>query len=298
MLPARFVLATIFSTCLLAAQPLVNEGKPLRVPFSCTEEDIQSLGLDCTYEEPCPVFLELSGLEIAGSKIFLSGNLHTTTTTMTSVFLSSEDDGKTWTEPHERIRSSGLDQIQFLDFERGWVAGQQLQTMPRDPFFLITTDGGKTWRRRAVFGDSQVGSIEQFWFDSRTDGLALVDRMQSTETGARYSIYETRTGGDAWMIREVSTRALKLKRAAGQNPDRRIRADARTKSFAIERRQGERWHPLASFLVEAGSCRPVARTLAEPPPEQPEAEQPKPEATPSQARPRTPPTLKKKPPLP
>ena len=77
--------------------------------------------------------------------------------------------------------------------------------------------------------------------------------------------YETRTGGDTWMVREVSSRPLKLKRAPAQNPDRRIRADAKTGSLVIERRQGERWQPLASFLIEAGWCRPAARPAAEPP---------------------------------
>jgi hypothetical protein len=265
MLVARLAPVIALAASFAAAQPLVNLGKPLRTPFSCSEEEIQSLGLDCTSEEPCAVFLELAGLEIAGSKIFLAGNLHTATTTLASVLLASEDEGRTWTEPHPRIRSAGLDQIQFLDFERGWVAGQQLQAMPRDPFFLITADGGKTWRRRPVFGEPQAGSVEQFWFDSRTDGAVLIDRMQSTETGARYMVYETRTGGDTWMVREVSARPLKLKRAPAQNPDRRIRADARTRSLVVERRQGERWQPLASFLIEAGACRPAARPAAEPP---------------------------------
>jgi photosystem II stability/assembly factor-like uncharacterized protein len=263
MRSARLVLMIAVAAALLAAQPV-------RVPFNCSEEDIQLFGLDCTPEEPCAVFLELTGLEVSGSKIFLAGNLHTATMTLASVLLASEDEGKTWLEPHERIRSAGLEQIQFLDFERGWVAGQQLQTIPRDPFFLVTTDGGKTWRRRPVAGDGQVGTIEHFWFESRTDGLAVIDRMQPTETGARYSIYETRTGGEAWMIREVGARPPRLKRAAGQNPDLRIRADAKTKSFLVERRTGERWRPLASFPIETGSCRPAARPpAAEPPPEPP-----------------------------
>ncbi|MCX6636929.1 MAG: hypothetical protein NT090_17880 [Acidobacteria bacterium] len=284
MLVARLAPVIALAASFVAAQPLVNLGKPLRAPFACTEEDIQSLGLDCTSEEPCAVFLELAALEIAGSKVFLAGNLHTATMTLASILLASEDEGKTWTEPHPRIRSAGLDQIQFFDFERGWVAGQQFEAMPRDPFFLITTDGGKTWRRRPVFGDSQVGSIEQFWFDSRTDGVVLIDRMQSTETGARYLVYETMTGGDTWMVREVSARPLKLKRAPAQNPDRRIRADAKTRSFIVERRQGERWQPLASFLIEAGSCRPAARPAAEPP---------KPDEAPVPLAPPTPPTPKK-----
>ncbi len=262
----RLAIAIAVAAFCRAAQPLVNDGKPMRVPFACSEEDIQASGLECTSEEPCAVFLELAGLEIAGSKIFLAGNVHTATTTLAAILLASDDDGKTWAEPHGRIRFAGLDQIQFFDFERGWVAGQQLHTMPRDPFFLLTTDGGKSWRQRPVFGDSQPGSIEQFWFDSRADGVVIIDRTQASETGARYSIYETMTGGESWMIRQVSARPLKLKRAAGQNPDRRIRADAKTRSFVVERRQGERWQPLGNFLVETDSCRPPRRVPAEPPP--------------------------------
>jgi photosystem II stability/assembly factor-like uncharacterized protein len=282
MLRARLALI-LLAAASLAAEP------PVRIPFSCSEEEIQLFGLDCTFEEPCAVFLELAGVEVVGSKILLAGNVHTASITLASVLLVSSDEGKTWLEPHERIRSAGLEQIQFLDFERGWVAGQQLQTVPRDPFFLLTTDGGKTWRRRPVAGDGQVGAIEKFWFDSRNDGLVVIDRMQVTETGARYSIYETRTGGEAWMIREVSARLPRLKRAAGQNPDLRIRADAKTRSFVIERRTGDRWQPLASLLIEIGACRPAARAPAAEPPSEP----PAPESEPP--KPRTPPTLKKKP---
>ncbi len=288
---ARLALAAVVAAACFSAEPLVYQGTPLRLPFQCSEEDVQTFALDCTNEEPCPVYLELAGVEIAGSRIFLSGNLHTATTTLYSILLASEDEGKSWTEPHERIRSAGLDQIQFVDFERGWVSGHLLQAMPRDPFFLLTTDGGKTWRRRPVFAENQVGSIEQFWFDSRTDGLAVIDRRQSTETGARYSVYETRTGGDTWMVREVSGRGLRLKRAAGQNAERRIRADARTRAFLLERREGERWTTLAGFLVEAGSCRPAALKPIEPPPEPAQTDTPKPVPSPS---PRSRPSLKKK----
>lgn len=288
---ARLALAAALAAACFSAEPLVYQGKPLRLPFECSEEDVQAFALDCTSEEPCPVYLELAGVEIAGAKIFLSGNLHTAATTLFSVLLASEDEGRTWTEPHERIRSAGLDQIQFVDFELGWASGHVLQAIPRDPFFLLTTDGGKTWRRRPVFAENQVGSIEQFWFDSRTDGLAVIDRQQSTETGARYSLYETRTGGDTWMVREVSGRGLKLKRAAGQNAERRLRADARTKAFLLERREGGQWKTLAGFAVEAGACRPAPLKPLEPPPEPAPAEPPKPE---SPSSPRSRPSLKKK----
>src|SRR5580704_8765051 len=113
---------------LRAQTPLENTGKPLRVPFECMEADTEAAALSCSEEEPCPVFLELSSVEAAGNKIFLAGNLHTNTTTLYSILFASEDAGKTWTEPHPRIRFAGLDQIEFIDFQNGWIAGANLQS--------------------------------------------------------------------------------------------------------------------------------------------------------------------------
>jgi hypothetical protein len=85
----------------------------------------------------------------------------------------------------------------------------------------------------------------------------VVDRGQSGELG-RYELYESPNGGETWMLRETNERPIRLKRAAGISPDWRIRADARTRSFAIERRQGEKWTALGSFAVGLPACRPAA----------------------------------------
>src|SRR5260370_2444712 len=53
---------------------LENSGKPMLAPFECTEEDIQSFGLRCSEEEPCPIFLELSAFAPVGHQLFLAGN--------------------------------------------------------------------------------------------------------------------------------------------------------------------------------------------------------------------------------
>src|SRR6187399_1342912 len=97
------------------AAPLVYDGKPIRVPVSCTEEDIQTLGLSCSADSPCPVYLELSALEVLAGRMIVAGNLHTDSATLSSVTLASEDGGKTWVESHPRIRQAALDQMQFFD---------------------------------------------------------------------------------------------------------------------------------------------------------------------------------------
>ncbi|MCZ2074969.1 MAG: hypothetical protein LC130_08200 [Bryobacterales bacterium] len=277
-----------------AAAPdrLQNTGKPMRLPFECSEEQVRTLGLSCSVSDPCTVYLELSEAAVAGAKIFLTGNIHNTSTTISSVLLASEDSGASWFEPHERILSAGLEKIQFLDPNSGWAGGQLLLATPRDPFFLLTTDGGTTWRKRAVFGESRIGIIEQFWFDTRTSGVLLIDRLHTGENGARHELYESMTGGDSWMLRQVSTRPIPVKHIEVSQPAIRIRADATSKSYHVERRQGDGWRTIARFLVQIGECKPEHQDMPPPPPpEEPGV----PEPSPSQAAPRTspPPSLRK-----
>jgi photosystem II stability/assembly factor-like uncharacterized protein len=236
-----------------AQASLENVGKPMRIPFECTEADTQASGLSCSEEEPCPVYLELANVEAVGNKLFLPGNLHTPTITIYSILLATEDAGKTWTEPHPRIRSAGFDQIQFIDFQNGWISGANLQSAPRDPFLLLTTDGGKTWRQRPIYEDSRVAIIERFWFDSPQEGTMLVDaRLEAN----RHELYETRAGGESWSLRQASASPIRFPktREAGSS-GWRIRADAATNSYAVEKSEGERWQKAASFQVHVGSCK-------------------------------------------
>ena len=274
---------------------LTYTGQPLVLsPQQCTEEDIQAFGLTCTREDPCPVLLELAAHEVLGNTIVLTGNIHTREVTFASVLLVSEDLGKTWTEPHARIKSGVLDQVQFIDFQNGWVAGQVMQQLPRDPFLLITNDGGRTWRRRALYDDARVGSIDQFWFETKSNGGLIVDRTRAGDPRAKYETYETQTGGSSWTLREVNSKLIPPKRAKLPipNTDFRLRADARLNAYRLERRQGAQWQTLASFSLSLAPCMPPEPKEVAPPP-------PPPEAPPEAEKPTVPtrsiPSLKKKP---
>src|SRR5882672_4161133 len=76
-----------------SALVLENTGKPLQVPFHCSDEDMQWAGMSCSEEEPCPVYFELTAAEPVGDKIFASGNIHSNTVTLYSVLMGSEDSG-------------------------------------------------------------------------------------------------------------------------------------------------------------------------------------------------------------
>ncbi len=91
---------------------LVFSGKPLALSFECGSKQIEEAGMVCTEEEPCPVYLELSGVEMVGAKLFLAGNFHTDTSILASLLLVSEDEGKSFAEAHPRLPNSLLDQVQ------------------------------------------------------------------------------------------------------------------------------------------------------------------------------------------
>ncbi|MFN7996753.1 MAG: hypothetical protein U0Q18_24280 [Bryobacteraceae bacterium] len=241
---------------------LQNLGKPMLVDFACSLDDIQSAGLGCMPDDPCPVYLELASVEAVGNRIFLAGNIHASAATLYSILLSSDDGGKSWREPYERVKAAGLDHIQFVDFENGWISGETLHPLPRDPFLLATNDGGKVWTAHPVFSEPRFGSISQFWFTSRSTGKLLVDRGESGESG-RYELYETPNAGATWMLKEVNERPVGFRSAGiAVNIDWRIRADRASKSFQIERQSGDRWHSVAGFLVALKPCTPPAQPPA------------------------------------
>lgn len=272
---------------------LVWAGKPLALDHKCGEEVIQALGLGCTRDEPCPIYLELASLEVAGNSLFVTGNIHSELVTLDSVLLASDDGGKTWREAYPRIRQGVVDQVQFIDFQNGWVAGQLMQTIPRDPFFLITGDGGKTWRRRPLFDDNRIATIDWFHFTSKSQGSLILDRRKAGDPLAKYEAYETSTGGSSWTVREVSSKPMKPKATVPADSDWRIRADGPSKAFRIERRAGAGWQTVASFQVRLADCLPPEPPPAVEPPAEPA---PEPVAAPKPAvtGPRAPPSLKKK----
>jgi hypothetical protein len=229
------------------------DGKPITLPFHCSLEDIQWAGMSCSDDEPCPMYLELTSAEAVGDRIFAAGNIHSEAVTLYSVLLSSADGGHSWQAGPDSVRGAGLDRIQLLDGLTGWVAGQTLFPIPQDPFFLLTGDGGKTWHLQPVFGDSHYGSIQQFWFESKTSGELILDNGPG-DVG-RYARYATTDGGETWSLKEENKKPLQLKRPA-VNAAWRVRADAATRSYRIEHRNGSQWAAVAAFSVKLPVCKP------------------------------------------
>ena len=72
----------------------------------------------------------------------------------------------------------------------------------------------------------------------------------------KHELYETRTGGESWALRQASSDPIRFPHSAESSaPAWRLRADAVTHSYAIEKSQADRWQRVASFLVDAGVCK-------------------------------------------
>jgi photosystem II stability/assembly factor-like uncharacterized protein len=231
-----------------------NAGAPVAVPFQCDVQQLDAAGAECTGSQPCRVFLELTAMEVVGAKIFVIGNLHTGSTTLASIVLASADEGATWKEPAERMPLSALEGIQFIDFERGWIAGETVQPVPRDPFFLITGDGGRTWKKQFIFQDEDhPGSVESFDYDSPANGTLVID---SGAPGDRHELYRTSSGGSEWKLerRSATPMASAGARLKDSNTDWRIRADGRAGTYNVEKHGADGWQAVARFTIEAAVC--------------------------------------------
>jgi len=225
----------------------------MRVAYECTEADADAFGLTCTTEDPCPVFLELTAAGSAGGRILATGNLHMKTITLYGVLLASDDDGVTWTEPQARIRSAALEQIEFLNPQNGWITGVAVDPLARNPFVLVTGDGGRTWQQKPVLEDTKYATIGQLHFDSVSHGELVLDVPQPK--GIRQELYETQTGGESWELKQVNNAPIQLKnvRSVAQS-GLRLRADAATGAYIMERGSGTAWKRVASFAVHIADC--------------------------------------------
>lgn len=237
----------------IEAQALQKTDQDLqKIDNVCSPQDADALGLTCSEDDPCPVYLELSSVEGFGASIFVTGNLHTVDTTMFGLLLSSDDAGKTWTEPVKRIRSAALEQIQFADGQHGWASGMLLDPLPRAPFILSTVNGGQAWRRTQLSNEPSFGSIQQFWFDSASRGQVVVDRSQGR--AGEYQLYSTSNGGETWALKASSDEPMRLPGA--KSPDKaNWRALAEGDSYRVERRTAAGWETLARFPIRAGECK-------------------------------------------
>jgi hypothetical protein len=258
-----------------ASTVLVYTRDPLRIPVECRAADFEAANVQCSLEEPCQVFLELTTVEAVGSKVFLAGNLHTGTATLASLVLLSDDGGGRWREPFQRFPGASGEAVQFLNEQQGWIAVQPQQQFPADPFLMSTADGGVRWQNRRIFAEEgRAGLLQQFRFDSPQHGFVLIDRSQSGLGVDRYELYETLTGAASWLLRETSSRPIEPKWPERRPPEWRLRADARAKTYDVERRIGATWRRMASFHTDLVQCKELQSPLRRAPPPPDPAEDP------------------------
>ena len=229
----------------LFAQP------PVHVDYTCTAEDIDSFGLSCSEDRPCPVFFEVSAMDSFGPHLFVAGDIHTSTTTLYGVLLSTDDGGASWSEAIARPRSTAFEEFQIIG-SRGWLSGQRVEPLPKDPFFLITTDEGKTWKQKPLFEETRFGLISQFWFGSPESGELIFD--DSVGKATNQELYGTMNGGEGWEVKQKSTKALHLA-GARANANWKISAPSGSTSYLLEHLANGQKQTVARFLIHIGDCK-------------------------------------------
>lgn len=195
-------------------------------------------------------------MDAAGPKIVLVGNLHTSSATLSSIALSSDDAGSSWREPLKRLPATGFESVQLLNERQAWIAAQPQAEIATDPYLLATSDGGANWQKLPIWGEEgRSGLLQQFYFDSSQHGFVLIDRSQSGAADAGYEMYESPNAGLSWMLREVSPRPISPKWTARRTADWRLREDGKSRTYELERRVGNGWQRMANFLTELSTCK-------------------------------------------
>jgi len=276
--PYRVALLTLLMSALAVSQGVNTDeerepshrytGTPLVLPVDCADEDATGFSATCPTGQPCEIGIELSAVTSVRERVFLAGEFHNGTQSLASFLLLSEDGGQSWDEVHERMPGVVLNRLYFHDETTGWATGHALTFPPKDPFFMLTTDGGKHWRRRDIYPTPEIGVIQEFWFNDDKSGGLLIDRVQGAEAGRRFERYETMTGAASWMIREVSATPIRVRNVIPADPDPnwRLRNDSDRGAWQVEQHQPGGWAAVAEFSSTVATCQPQTMLAAEPEP--------------------------------
>ena len=216
-------------------------------------------GPACPAPKTSPVRFTSNSASVApdGRKIFLAGNLHSTSATLASVLLQSDDarrhmERTSRAHPRERARSD----CSFTICEHGWAAGETQYPLPRDPFFLMTTDGGASWRQHLVGEEGSAGVgpalLVRFRAARRTDRRCGQERPQAAAIFPTNPKPAAKAGHCA--ARAISCRSSGARRRRLRIPTGAFAPAKDGKAYQIEQRAGEQVDAVASFLIEVANC--------------------------------------------
>jgi hypothetical protein len=242
------------------ATKLTFKGEPLVLPLECWEEDLLRAGLVCNDVTPCSLVMELVAIGELGNTVFVMGNVHADAGTVSSVILSSNDGGNTWTEPLGRIPGGSLEVFRTVDAKHGWIGGQQWEADSSPiPFLLSTRNGGKRWIDRYLWEeDDRNGMVLEFDFEDPRHGFLIIERTNAEVDP--FELYETRTGGSSWNIREVTSEEPTIPFDPVQAEDQwRLRSETSGGAYWVEQREDDEWRPVASFAPKVGVCNNMER---------------------------------------
>lgn len=234
----------------------VYSGSPVEIPAYCPSDMMERLSFGCSEEHPCDVSLELLGAIEAEGRLFVYGDVFAPTGTLSSIILTSEDGGGSWTEAHQSIAGAIFEIGQFADKTRGFIAGQREgEGAANRPFLLVTDDGGASWERRDIVsgGEQKPGAIVAMRFDSGGHGHLILERIHAEVD--RFEMYETFNAGRSWSVRAVSSERPAMPGARRIKPPETLRVIEDGEEYLLQgREEGEAWALFARFARDMGVC--------------------------------------------
>ena len=235
----------------------VYDGDPVTPAPRCEELD-EPFTAFCSEGDPCEMLLEIVHVEETTSGIVAVGGVHTTSDNASSIMLLSEDGGDTWFESAARTPRATFEKALFVDADHGWAAGTSGESgAGRQTFFLVTSDGGKRWRRFEVTagGEERSGLIVDFLFDTPKHGYLILEKPELDD---RFELYETFNGARSWSTRGLTPDRPRFpgRRRSIEIPNWRVEEDSGEAVYVIEGRDDKSspWTTRARFAASLGTC--------------------------------------------
>ena len=235
------------------AQKIVYSGDPLLLPPPCDPALLEAAYLQCSDGAPCEISAEILGAARAGDRLWAFGDFRTSSATVASLLVVSEDGGETWTPPLEPIPGAALEAVEIEDADHGFLAGQrETGGATRQPFFAAMRDGGLYWQTWDVTAgqEERGGVIADFRFDGPEHGYLILERLSTDDDP--FELYETYNGARSWSVRQISAEMPRMPgaRRLPSVPDWRVEKQDGL-YLIIEKNQSE---PTARFVEHVGSC--------------------------------------------
>ncbi len=148
--------------------------------------------------------IQNSGVNVSLRDVFFVDSLYGLAVGDSGVIIATSDGGENWLNLYSSTDIIEFKQVQFLDRENGFVAGNILKQHPgylsHQVILLRTTNGGLSWKSISSSFDSSLtfGNIK--FLNSDTGWVSINNSGQTSWDDRKGILLKTNDGGSSWTI--------------------------------------------------------------------------------------------------